>query len=60
MKAEIVEALYQVTGVGPTLNGRNGEGDRYYTDGEIHFARLVPRREENHNAAGGAQFTGHR
>ena len=38
----MVEALYQVTGVGPTLNGRNGEGDRYYTDGEIHFARLVP------------------
>ena len=42
VKAEMVEALYQVTGVGPTLNGRNGEGDRYYTDGEIHFARLVP------------------
>ena len=41
VKAGMVEALYQVTGVGPTLNGRNGEGDRYYTDGEIHFARLV-------------------
>ena len=37
-----VEALYQVTGVGATLNGRNGGGDRYFTDGEIHFARLVP------------------
>ena len=36
-----VEALYQVTGVGATLNGRNGGGDRYFTDGEIHFARLV-------------------
>ena len=42
VKAGMVEALYQVTGVGPTLNGRNGEGDRYFTDGEIHFARLVP------------------
>jgi LssY C-terminus len=40
--AGLVEALYQVTGVGPTLNGRNGGGDLYYTDGEIHFARLVP------------------
>ena len=42
VKAELVEALYQITGIGPTLNGRNGEGDRYFTDGEIHFARLVP------------------
>jgi len=28
--------------VGPTLNGRDGEGDRYYTDGEIHIAVLSP------------------
>ena len=42
VKAGMVEARYQISGVGPTLNGRNGEGDRYYTDGEIHFARLVP------------------
>jgi len=26
---------YEVSGIGPTLNGRNGEGDRYVTDGEI-------------------------
>ena len=37
----MVEAIYEVTGVGPTLVGRNGEGDRYYTDGEIKIARLV-------------------
>ncbi len=39
--AGMVEALYQVSGIGPTLNGRNGEGDRYYTDGEIRVAVLV-------------------
>jgi len=41
-KAGMVEATYQVTGVGPTLNGHNGEGDPYYTDGEIWVSRLVP------------------
>jgi hypothetical protein len=40
-RAGMVTAIYQVTGVGPTLNGRNGEGDSYYTDGEIRIARLV-------------------
>ena len=39
--AKVVLAIYEVTGVGPTVNGRNGEGDRYYTDGEIKIARLV-------------------
>ena len=39
--AKVVEAIYEVTGIGPTLNGRNGEGDRYYTDGEIEISRLV-------------------
>lgn len=40
-KAQMVEATYSVSGVGPTFNGRNGEGDLYQTDGEIQFARLV-------------------
>ena len=40
--AKKVLARYHVTGVGPTLTGRNGGGDRYYTDGEIAFARLAP------------------
>lgn len=40
--ARMVTALYQVSGVGPTLDGRNGGGDRYYTDGEIHLAVLSP------------------
>jgi hypothetical protein len=40
--AKVVTGLYQVSGVGPTMSGRNGEGDPYYTDGEIHFAVLSP------------------
>ncbi len=35
-------ALYYVTGVGPTINGRNGGGDRYYTDGELAVGVLAP------------------
>jgi hypothetical protein len=32
---------YQVTGVGPTLDGRNGGGDRYFTDGELDVGVLI-------------------
>ena len=39
--ARVLEAAYRVTGIGPTLNGRNGGGDRYFTDGEIWIARLT-------------------
>jgi hypothetical protein len=39
--AGMVEARYQVTGIGPTVNGRNGGGDLYYTDGEVWILRLV-------------------
>jgi len=35
-------ALYFVTGVGPTLRGRNGGGDRYFTDGELAVGVLTP------------------
>lgn len=38
--ARVVTKLYQVSGVGPTMSGRNGEGDPYYTDGDIHVAVL--------------------
>jgi hypothetical protein len=34
----LVDAIYSVSGVGPTINGRNGEGDWYYTDGEMEIA----------------------
>jgi len=39
--AGMVDAKYQVTGIGPTFTGRNGGGDPYYTDGEIWVLRLV-------------------
>ena len=40
--AGMVQALYQVSGIGPTLDGRNGEGNLYRTDGEIQVLELVP------------------
>jgi hypothetical protein len=39
--AGMVDAKYQVTGIGPTMDGRNGGGDLYYTDGEVWVLRLV-------------------
>jgi hypothetical protein len=36
-----VTAKYQVTGVGPTVTGRNGGGDPYFTDGEVWIVRLA-------------------
>ena len=38
---KVAEATYEVSGIGPTLGGRNGGGDRYFTDGEIAIARLA-------------------
>lgn len=37
----MVQTFFQISGSGPTLFGRNGEGDPYYTDGEIDVASLV-------------------
>ena len=34
-RAGVLMQIYQVGGVGPTVNGHNGEGDRYFTDGEV-------------------------
>jgi hypothetical protein len=39
--AGMITARYQVMGVGPTLLGRNGGGDSYFTDGEVWVLRLV-------------------
>ena len=40
-EAGMIEALFQISGIGPTLFGRNGGGDPYYTDGEIDVGSLV-------------------
>jgi len=40
-EAGMVDALFQISGIGPTLFGRNGGGDPYYTNGEIDVASLV-------------------
>ena len=37
-----IKELYEVSGVGPTLSGRNGGGDRYFTDGEAVVETLNP------------------
>ncbi len=39
--AKVVETIYEVTGIGPTVDGRNGEGDPYYTNGESKISVLV-------------------
>ncbi|HEY2177350.1 MAG TPA: LssY C-terminal domain-containing protein [Caulobacteraceae bacterium] len=33
---------FEVSGVGPTVAGRNGGGDPYFTDGEVEIERLNP------------------
>jgi hypothetical protein len=39
--ARWMTALFYVTGVGPTLNGRNGGGDRWFSDGELAVGVLA-------------------
>jgi hypothetical protein len=39
--AKVVTSIYEVTGIGPTIDGRNGGGDLYYSDGEIKMSVLV-------------------
>jgi hypothetical protein len=38
--AHMLTEIYDVTGVGPTLFGKNGGGDPYYTDGELRIGVL--------------------
>jgi hypothetical protein len=42
VEAKRVDKTYSVGGIGPTLFGRNGGGDPFYTDGEVAFADLAP------------------
>jgi hypothetical protein len=41
-RAGRLDDIYRVSGIGPTFNGRNGEGDWYYTDGEVLVGVLAP------------------
>lgn len=43
--AGILESVYRVSGIGPTLAGRNGGGDHYFTDGEVSVGVLNPQAE---------------
>jgi hypothetical protein len=45
VSARVLGKVYQVTGVGSTLMGRNGGGDRYYTDGELTIGVLARQRQ---------------
>jgi LssY C-terminus len=40
-EAGMLDARFKISGIGPTLFGRNGGGDPYYTDGEIDVGSLV-------------------
>jgi hypothetical protein len=41
-----LKELFQVTGIGATVLGRNGGGDRYYTDGELTIGVLASLGEQ--------------
>ena len=47
----VLSSVYRVSGRGPTLVGRNGGGDRYFTDGEVSIGVIGP---EGQPAAGRA------
>jgi hypothetical protein len=40
-KAGAIDSFFQIEGVGPTLRGRNGGGDRYFTDGDALIGVLA-------------------
>jgi hypothetical protein len=41
IKAGAVDSIFEISGIGPSINGRNGGGDRYFTDGEVLVDNLV-------------------
>jgi hypothetical protein len=42
VRAGMLVEIYHVAGVGPTVRGRNGGGDRYFTDGEMTVGVIRP------------------
>jgi hypothetical protein len=43
--AGAIRSFFQIEGVGPTLDGKNGGGDPYFTDGEVLVGVLAPNCE---------------
>ncbi|MDR3463924.1 MAG: LssY C-terminal domain-containing protein [Beijerinckiaceae bacterium] len=43
--AHVLTTIYQVSGIGPTANGRNGGGDPYFTDGDVAIGVLTAQSE---------------
>jgi hypothetical protein len=39
-RVKMLSEIFHVTGIGPTLFGRNGGGDPYFTDGEVSVGAL--------------------
>jgi hypothetical protein len=48
--AHVLTTIYQVSGIGPTANGRNGGGDPYFTDGEVAIGVLAPQSQAHTGA----------
>jgi LssY C-terminus len=48
--AKVLQTIYEVSGIGPTIEGRNGEGDPYYTNGDIKISVLVAGCNEHSEA----------
>ncbi|WP_296710035.1 LssY C-terminal domain-containing protein [Rhodoblastus sp.] len=44
-KAGAIRSFFQISGVGPTLRGKNGGGDPYFTDGDVLIGVLAPKDE---------------
>jgi hypothetical protein len=45
MHGDKLIGLYQMKGIGPTLSGRNGEGDPYHSDGDMGGRLVVAGKE---------------
>ena len=41
-RAQVLERIYHVAGIGPTADGHNGGGDPFFTDGEVTVGVLSP------------------
>lgn len=54
-KAGKLQRQYQVVGVGPTQDGRNAGGDRYYTDGMLSIGVLIETRTPAEASVSGSE-----